>query len=214
MKAKILRVEKRTKVIRRHKLVANLAINRHTCDYCGMIFLRWPSNYRKTHNYCSKKCFFSNCIGKPGRKQEKAGNWRGGKQETICKECGKKFLVFPCYIKAGKNYCSKKCQGMARSKLYVREASTNWKGGTKRCNGYILDLAQSQSPTNKSTYVPRHRLVMEQHLGRRLSAAEIVHHINGNASDNCLGNLKLFPNQSQHMISHREQERKLCAQKS
>lgn len=39
--------------------------------------------------------------------------------------------------------------------------------------------------------VREHRYIMEQHIGRSLSYNEVVHHINGNKSDNRLSNLEI-----------------------
>lgn len=46
-----------------------------------------------------------------------------------------------------------------------------------------------------------HRHVMEQHLGRRLTRAERVHHINGDRLDNRIENLRLYESQAEHMRS-------------
>ena len=50
--------------------------------------------------------------------------------------------------------------------------------------------------------IDEHRLIMEKHLRRRLFPHEIVHHIDGDKSNNNINNLILFPTKSAHTKYH------------
>ena len=49
-----------------------------------------------------------------------------------------------------------------------------------------------------------HRIKFELHLGRKLTNEEVVHHIDGNPSNNDINNLMLFPTKKAHTQYHYE----------
>src|SRR3990167_5867616 len=71
----------------------------------------------------------------------------------------------------------------------------------RRNNGFI-DSKGYRRLTIDGKHIFEHRLVMEQLLGRKLLTTEVVHHINGERSDNRIENLSVFDNQSEHMTHH------------
>lgn len=82
-----------------------------------------------------------------------------------------------------------------------REKHYNWKGGVNWFKGYkAIKVADPNHPGKDKNqgYVLEHRLVMEQHLGRYLLATEVVHHINGDKTDNRIENLSLCNSKSDH----------------
>ena len=116
------------------------------------------------------------------------------KDKKTCKKCGR-------IIGKKKHTCPKvnPMQGVHR---YGKDA-TNWKGGRIKINGYTWIHSPEHPFRNSSNYVAKHRLVIEQSLGRFLSPWEIVHHINETRDDNRLENLKLLRNLGEHNKIHK-----------
>ena len=75
-----------------------------------------------------------------------------------------------------------------------------WKGGIHVShNGYIYVRKPNHPFANLHGYVPQHRLVVEQRLGRFLLPSEAVHHIDGNHANNDIANLEVFSSNGDHL---------------
>jgi len=114
------------------------------------------------------------------------------------------------FVKRGEaKYCSQKCFHKIKG---FQKGYIPWNKG-KRCP----NLTKAHLKTGKAKiaynyigiyqsprkYILEHRIIMEKHLKRPLHSKEVVHHIDGNTTNNHINNLMLFPNQATHQKFHR-----------
>lgn len=109
-----------------------------------------------------------------------------------CAFCEQVFFIYRRHVKNGRGkYCSQSCRSRARR----GPAQGRWKGGREiNTHGYV------RINTQDGQHSLEHRLIMEHHLGRSLRSDEIVHHINGDKTDNRIENLELHTRASHRLV--------------
>lgn len=76
-----------------------------------------------------------------------------------------------------------------------------WKGGESAKVGKYVYLHRPNHPNaTASGRVLEHRLVVEAHVGRYLTRLEVVHHKDGDRSNNHIDNLQLFASNGEHLL--------------
>jgi hypothetical protein len=120
----------------------------------------------------------------------------------VCVKCRKK------YNPSSRHKKCPKCRAKARPKNKCFDCGAQCSGSSNRCRS-CSNLARSPKSLefrsrrkSASDYVyisvpgrsnvAEHRIIMEQHLGRRLMKGESVHHRNGVRDDNRIENLELW----------------------
>lgn len=76
-----------------------------------------------------------------------------------------------------------------------------YNNGISNHREYIIIYKPDHPNAQKSGWIPEHRYIMSQFIGRSLEPNEEVHHINGNEKDNRIENLQLVTS-SEHTIIH------------
>lgn len=77
-----------------------------------------------------------------------------------------------------------------------------WKNGIIVTGNRRYIYAPNHPRSKKRNHIQESILVMERHIGRYLKSSEVVHHLDNNSLNNNLSNLKLLPNQSEHIKIH------------
>lgn len=73
-------------------------------------------------------------------------------------------------------------------------------------DGYIRVYNPSHPNAVKGGYVLEHRKIMADHLGRPLLEDEIIHHVNGDTTDNRIENLRIITRKGHASKHDRERE--------
>lgn len=178
------------------------------CAVCGKVVYRWPYQLRDFTPMCSAECRRKSCLGNsPGNvlsvegmrfgsltALEIVGSKGGHKLWRCVCDCGNERVVAAGFLNAGL------ITSCGRHPWKSGKDHPNWrKGETITPCGYREVPVIGYKGNHR--YRSEHRTLVEQAIGRELSAKEVVHHINEDKLDNRLENLAVLT-RSEHASLH------------
>jgi DNA-directed RNA polymerase subunit RPC12/RpoP len=115
-----------------------------------------------------------------------------------CCQCGKDFKRHYHFHKQNLDRKTERvfCSAICKNEYQRINHSPNWKGGRRTEKGYIKIWVPPEESPRRWKF--EHRVIMEKHLGRKLTNREFVHHKNGIKDDNRIENLEIV-----NLNSHR-----------
>ena len=108
----------------------------------------------------------------------------------VCEACGTEFQA---YKSRRRRYCSHKCYAAS----HRGSANGRYGGGLFQSGGRAFIVCRD------GTLLLYYRGLVEAHLRRELTPSEVVHHINGDSTDDRIENLQVLT-QSEHINLHRQ----------
>jgi len=89
---------------------------------------------------------------------------------------------------------------LSQSAAQSGRKNPSWRGGVSHDRAGRVLLYRPEHPfATRGGYVRRSRLVMEKHIGRYLRPGEVVHHRDGDPTNDRLKNLQLFRSNAEHL---------------
>ena len=142
-----------------------------------------------------------------------------------CYICEKPIYRRPSQVARQKHlFCSTACRNKAypnkghKGVQYFGPDNPCWRGGSyvEPQKGYrmVRCPADLHCMARQNGYVLEHRIVMARHLGRALTKAEVVHHLNGDILDNRLENLQVYASHREHWVENHLEYVHECKRKS
>ena len=165
-----------------------------TCDFCGTVWNDYPSNNRK---YCSRKCY------EEGSKRD-----THKRNAFVCPQCG---ITFADRFRKNRKFCSYKCKSENQIGKTKSEETINNIRKSLIENGitHIEPLYEDKKGFIKITGTSKgyHTIIAENVLGRELKSNEVVHHIDGDRSNNLNNNLVICERSLHPTIHYKMKQR-------
>lgn len=109
----------------------------------------------------------------------------------------------PCKVDG----CAKPGKSFGMCEMHYTRFTRNGHTERIRRSGFTIDANGYYRVHVNGKPCPLHRKAMEDHLGRKLTREEVVHHVDRDKSNNNISNLMLMKNHSEHKKLHWKEDK-------